>query len=199
MADYDGPRTTSAELPPRELLHKPQIRLLGEVNENMLLTLLDGLAEAEGGSGPLAIEVTTLGGDAEIGRRIVLELDLARERLQGRRLVFIGKTIVYSAGTTIMSAFPREDRFLSDDAVLLIHTRQLERTVDLSGPIRASLPLVNAVCEQLKLGVRLEEEGFERLIAGSDIVMEELLDKALHNWYVTTDEALERGLVAAIV
>jgi hypothetical protein len=199
MADYDGPRTTSAEIPPRDLIHKPQIRLLGEVNEDMLLTLLDGLAEAEGGSGPLAIEVTTLGGDAEIGRRIVLELDLARERLQGRRFVFIGKTIVYSAGTTIMSAFPREDRFLSDDAVLLIHTRQLEKTVDLSGPIRASLPLVKAVCEQLSLGVKLEEEGFERLIAGSDIGMEELLEKALHNWYVTTDEALERKLVAAII
>jgi hypothetical protein len=199
MADYDGSITTSAEIPPREFIHKPQIRLLGEVNEDMLLTLLDGLAEAEGGSGPLAIEVTTLGGDAEIGRRIVLELDLARERLQDRRLVFIGKTIVYSAGTTIMSAFTREDRFLSSDAVLLIHTRQLEKTVDLSGPIRASLPLVNAVCEQLKLGVKLEEEGFQRLIAGSDIGMDELLEKALHNWYVTTDEALERGLVAAII
>jgi hypothetical protein len=199
MADYDGPLTTSAEIPPRDLLHKPQIRLLGEVNASMLLTLLDGLAEAEDGTGPLAVEVTTLGGDAEIARRIVLELDLARERLKDRRLVFIGKTIVYSAGTTIMSAFPRADRFLSSDAVLLIHTRQLEKTVDLSGPIRASLPLVDAVCEQLRLGVRLEEEGFERLIAGSEIGMEELLEKALHNWYLTTDEALERGLVAAII
>jgi hypothetical protein len=198
MADYEEPAPVSAAMPPRELLHAPQIRLLGEVAEDMLNTLLGGLADAEGGSGPLAVEVTTLGGDAEIARRMVLELDLARERLKGRRLVFIGKTVVYSAGVTIMSAFPREDRFLSKDAVLLVHTRQLEKTVDLSGPIRASLPLVDAICEQLKLGVKLEEEGFERLIAGSDIGMDELLEKALHNWYLTTDEAQERGLVAGI-
>lgn len=199
MADHQEPAAADVATPPRELLHAPQIRLLGEVNESMLLSLLDGLEKAAGGEGPIAVEVTTLGGDAEIARRMVLELDLARERLQGRRLVFIGKTVVYSAGTTIMSAFPREDRFLSKDAVLLIHSRQLEKTVDLSGPIRASLPLVDAICEQLRVGVRLEEEGFERLIAGSDIGMDELNEKALHNWYLTTDEAQKHGLVAGIV
>lgn len=199
MADYEETASANAKVPPRELLHRPQIRLLGEVGEGMLNTLLGGLADAEGGSGPLAIEVTTLGGDAEIARRMVLELDLARERLEGRQLVFIGKTVVYSAGVTIMSAFPREDRFLSKDAVLLVHTRQLEKTIDLSGPIRASLPLVDSVCEQLRLGVRLEEEGFERLITGSDIEMDELLEKALHNWYLTTGEAEKRGLVAGVI
>ena len=197
MADYEEPAARLA-VPPREMLHSPDIRLLGEVNEDMLQTLLSGFQEAEGGGGPVVLEITTLGGDAEIGRRIVFEIDLARERLKGRRLVFVGKTVVYSAGTTIMSAFPPEDRFLCCDAVLLIHCRQLERTIEVSGPIRASIPKIDALSEQLKLGVELEEKGFERLIAGTDVGMDELLEKALHNWYVPAEEARKRRLVAGI-
>lgn len=198
MADYEQ-EPASAAAPPRELIHNPHIRLHGEVDHAMLDTLLDGLASAEGGNGPLAIEVCTLGGDAEAGRRMVLEVGLARERLKGRRLIFIGKTIVYSAGVTIMSAFPREDRFVTSDGVFLIHCRQLQKTVELSGPMRGSLPLVEALCQQLKLGCKMEIDGFERLIEGSDITIDELLEKALHNWYLTAEDALKQKLIAGIV
>jgi hypothetical protein len=37
-----------------------------------------------------------LGENAEIARRMMLEIDLARERLPGVRFVFVGKTAVYS-------------------------------------------------------------------------------------------------------
>lgn len=198
MADYE-PQPARADTPPRELVHNPHIRLHGEVDHAMLDTLLDGFASAEGGEGPLALEVSTLGGDAEVGRRMVLEIGLARERLKGRRLVFIGKTVVYSAGVTMMSAFPRGDRFVTADGVFLIHCRQLQKTLELSGPMRGSLPKVEALCQQLKLGCRMEIDGFERLIAGSDITIDELLEKALHNWYLTAEDALERRLIAGIL
>jgi hypothetical protein len=51
--------------------------------------------------------VTTLGGDAEMARRILLEIDRVRQWRQGRggsRFLFLGKTIVYSAGVTITTA-----------------------------------------------------------------------------------------------
>ncbi|RXZ64546.1 peptidase S14 [Pelagerythrobacter rhizovicinus] len=198
MADYE-PQPARADTPPRELVHNPTIRLHGTVDDAMLDTFLDGVAEAERGQGPVAVEVCTLGGDAEVGRRMVLEVGLARERLKGRRLIFIGKTIVYSAGVTIMSAFPREDRFVTSDGVFLIHCRQLEKTVELSGPMRGSMPLVESLCRQLKLGCEMEIEGFKRLIAGSDVEMEEVLDKGLHNWYLTAEDALERRLIAGII
>ena len=208
MADYEPPaagsrpaggQASSAAAPARELVHNPTIRLHGTVDDAMLDTFLDGVARAEGGQGPVAVEVCTLGGDAEVGRRMVLEVGLARERLPGRRLIFIGKTIVYSAGVTIMSAFPREDRFVTSDGVFLIHCRQLEKTVELSGPMRGSMPLVESLCRQLKLGCEMEIEGFRRLIAGSEIEMEEVLDKGLHNWYLTAEDALERRLIAGII
>ena len=202
MADYEQ-QPTGMAAPPRELIHDPHIRLHGEIDHAKLDTLLDGFASAEGDAensgAPLAIEVCTLGGDAEVGRRMVLEIGLARERLKGRRLIFIGKTIVYSAGVTIMSAFPREDRFVTPDGIFLLHCRQLDKTIELSGPMRGSMPLVESLCEQLKLGCAMEIDGFERLIEGSDIALDEVLEKGLHNWYLTAEDALERKLIAGIV
>lgn len=178
-------------------LSNPQISLIGQINEDRARDFLNQLAEAETKPGDIALELTTLGGDAEIARRIVLEIEAARDR-RGGRILFIGKTIVYSAGTTIMSAFPREDRYLSTDAMVMIHCRQLEKSIEISGPMRASLPKIEAVVAQVKTGIEVEKENFLRLIAGSDISLEELLDRALHNWYLTAAEAVRRGLVAGI-
>lgn len=176
-----------------------QISLIGEVNDQMAGSLIDQLREVDPGEDPVTFEVTTLGGDPEMARRMILEVDLARERLKPRRLVFLGKTTVYSAGVTFMAAFPREDRYLTADATLLIHVRQLEKTVQLSGPMRASLPRLRALCHEVETGKQLEEANFKRLIEGSRVSMDELLEKALYNWYVPAEEAVELGLVAGIV
>ena len=52
---------------------------------------------------------------------------------------------------------------------------------------------------QLETGIDLEKENFERLIEGTEVPMDELLEKALYNWYVTAEEAAKRKLVAGIV
>ena len=180
-----------------DLLAVPQVSLTGEVGKEMLASLLEQLGNVESGSGPVVIEITTLGGDAEFGRRMALELGLARQRLR-RRLVFLGKTVVYSAGVTFMGAFPCADRYLTRDAMLLIHVRQLEKTVQVQGPMRASLPQLESLCEQIKAGIELEERDFRRLIEGSRVTMDELTERALYNWYLTAEDALERGLIAGI-
>jgi ATP-dependent protease ClpP protease subunit len=181
-----------------DLLAVPQVSLTGEVGKEMLASLLEQLAKVDPGPEPVVIEMTTLGGDAEFGRRMALELGLARRRLTPRRLVFLGKTVVYSAGITAMSAFPCADRYLTRDAMLLIHVRQLEKTVEVQGPMRASLPQLESLCEQIKSGMKLEERDFRRLIEGSRVTMDELTERALYNWYLTAEDALERGLIAGI-
>ena len=185
-----------ANLP--ECLSQPQISLVGSIDEKMVEKLVGELREAEGGEEELAIELTTPGGGADLARRMALEIEQARARRPGR-LLFLGKTTVYSAGVTVMAAFPRGDRFLSADTMLMIHCRQLEKTVELSGPIRTSLPKLEATKSQLELGLKLEEDGFRQLIDGSDVGLDELFDKALYDWYLPAEEALKRGLVAAIV
>lgn len=175
------------------------ISLVGSVDETMACKLRDGLEAAEQGDKPFIIDMTTLGGDPELARRMIIEVDAARERLGGRRLVFVGKTIVYSAGCTFMAAFPPEDRYLTDDSTLLIHCRQLQQTIELDGPIRSHLPKLKSMIHQLETGIELEEDNFERLVDGTKVQMDELLEKALYNWYVPAKEARELGLVAGII
>jgi ATP-dependent protease ClpP protease subunit len=190
-------RDETAKAPPPAILARPQISLVGDIDKYSVERFLDQLGEAESAGGDVAMELTTLGGDAELARRIVLEIDNARARLAGRFL-FLGKTVVYSAGATIMSAFPRRDRWLARDAMLMIHCRKLDKTVEIAGPLRSSLPQVEALASQMKAGLALEEENFRRLIEGSDLGLDELLGKALCNWYLTAEQALARGLVAGI-
>lgn len=191
-------REDKSTIPP-SCVFDPQISLLGSVSEDVAKDLRDRLRELDPGNEPIALEMTTLGGDAELARRMVLDIDHARERLRPRRLVFFGKTVVYSAGVTVMSAFPREDRFLAADATLLIHCRQLDKTVEIEGPLRGSLPRVEALCRELRTGIELEKESFLRLIEGTAVTLDVLLEKALYNWYLTGEEALELGLIAGIV
>jgi ATP-dependent protease ClpP protease subunit len=179
-----------------KVLERPQISLLGQIDRFMVEKLIDGLNGAPADQ-DLAVEISTPGGDAELGRRMVLEVERARRRRSARTL-FLGKTEVYSAGATLMSAFPREDRYATPDTSFLIHCRQLDSSVEISGPIRASIPKVEALTAQLRKGVEQEEESFRKLIAGSEVSLEETFEKALYNWYLTADEALQRGLIEAI-
>ena len=188
---------SDADVEAPAILAKPQISLIGEVDKFMVEKFLDQLGKAEQTGGDVALEITTLGGDPEMARRIVLEIDRARARLSSQ-FVFLGKTVVYSAGATIMSAFPRKDRWLTPEATVMIHCRKLEKTLELSGPIRSSVPLVEGLLAQLKVGIASEREPFCRLIEGSDIGEDEIWEKALHNWYLDADEALSRGMVAGI-
>lgn len=190
--------TAAAHGSPPDILARPQISLIGDIDRFSVERFLDRLREAEKAGGDVALELTTQGGDPEMARRIVLEVESARRRLRGRFL-FLGKTVVYSAGVTIMSAFPPTDRWLARETMLLIHGRKLDKTVEISGPIRASIPMIDALRAQMETALALEERGFRRLIEGCDIGLDELLGKALHTWYLTAEEATKRGLVAGIV
>lgn len=180
------------------VLASRRVSLLGEINQQLVETFLGRLGDLADEDGDIAIEVTTPGGDAEMARRIVLEIDLLRAGRRGR-VLFLGKTMVYSAGTTIMSAFPRADRYLASDAMLMIHCRQLEKTLEIDGPIRASLPKVESLCRQIEAGIAIEEESFRRLVEGSAVTLEELDARALYNWYLPAAEALRLGLVSAVL
>jgi ATP-dependent protease ClpP protease subunit len=194
MAREDASQTSRIS---PSILDRPQISLVGEIDKFSVEQFLDQLHDAEKQGDDIALEVTTVGGDPEMARRIVLEVETARSRLPNR-LLFLGKSVVYSAGVTIMSGFPCRDRWLAGDAMLMIHGRKLDESVEISGPIRASMPMVKALLAQMEIALDLEERGFRRLIEGSDIGLDELMKRALHNWYLTAEDALKRALVAGI-
>ena len=182
---------------PPALLH-PQVRLIGEVDNELVRDFVRQLGDVSEDLKEVAIELTTHGGDADLARRMVHEIESWRAS-HGARLLFLGVSYVHSAGVTFMAAFPREDRYLTRDAILLIHGRRLERRIELSGPLRGTLAHLRSLTHQVELGIALEEEGFEQLIRGSDIAFDEIVHHSRFNWYLRAEEALERGLVAGLV
>ena len=183
---------------PPPVVLQPQIQLQGAICDETLASFKQQLADVDSGDEPIAVELMTMGGHAEMGRRLALEVRLARQRT-GRRLLFVGKTAVYSAGTTMMGGFPVSDRFLTRDTVLLLHCRQLEKKMELQGPLESSRIQLEQALAEIETGQRLEREGFEAIVAGSDIGLEEICEKALTAWYVPAEEALERRLVAGLI
>ena len=194
-----GPQPVSAVPALPSASSTADIRLFGNVNDVMLADFLGQLDRARQRPGPLLIELTTTGGDADVGRRIALEMRLLAEN-RGEPVYFLGKTVIYSAGVTVMSAFPAARRFLSADAVLLIHERRMEKTVHFSGALRASLALAHDLLAEIENGQMLERQGFEDLIRGSQLTMDEVMRRVqTANWYVPADEALRLGLVAGLI
>src|SRR5437762_14386468 len=101
----------------RTRLARPTVRLSGSVGHPMVAGFFDQLLPVLEVEGSILIELFTDGGDAEIGRRLAEEIRLLRQE-HGRDLWFLGKTLVASAGVTIMAAFPREKRWLTRDTAL---------------------------------------------------------------------------------
>lgn len=182
-----------------DLLKHPTIRLHGKVDNDMLDRFLEQMATAVDGTGPMLLELTTTGGDAEIGRRIATDVMLARERL-GLDLAFLGKSVVYSAGVSIMSGFPPERRFLTKDCMLLIHERRLSKTLELKGAMRGMEAIVKDTLAEIESALRMERTAFEFLVAGSDVTLDELMGRINGcDWYVTDAQALEMRLIAGIL
>lgn len=184
---------------PIHLLRQPDIRLSGQVSEAMLSAFLQQLASVQDKQRPILLELTTLGGDAEIGERITEDLRLCREKF-GMDIYFIGKTTIYSAGVTIMSAFPIERRFLTADSTLLIHERRMDKPLQLSGPLRACEALVRDALAEVQTSQRIQREGFTRLVAGSNLSLDELMQHAMvGNWYLTASDAAGYKLIAGVI
>lgn len=192
MAKNDGNPQPKANLPSRE----PDIRLIGSIDEQMLQNYLNQRGGLQG-DGPVVLELSTAGGEADTARRLAQEVHMLG---QSREVFFLGKTYVYSAGITVMAAVPPSHRFLTSDTVLLVHERRLERTVQLSGGLRSSMSVVQDLVAELEIGQQLERRGFEKLVAGTGVTVDELMKRVLEkDWYMQADEALSLRLVAGLV
>lgn len=179
------------------LLANPHVRLSGPINDAMyqdFRTALDNRPT----EGAVVISMTTLGGNPETARAMGDDVRLIRE-YEGRELLFLGKQAVYSAGTTFMGYFPREHRFLTIGTRLMIHERQMNSTLNLSGPLRTCVAALKAKLHEIEHSILIEEEGFRDLAKQSDVDFETIREKAPENWYIDAEEAKKLGLVLDVV
>lgn len=179
------------------LLATPHICLSGPVDYGMYQSFRDQLATAPT-EGTLVIAISTLGGDPEVARLMGDEVRLLRE-FTGREILFLGKVAVYSAGATFMAHFPVDKRFLTQGTRLMIHERKLTCDIHLEGPLKTLVPILQAKLHEIEESIRIEEEGFRDIVAGSKLGFDELCKKAPSNLYLEAEEARDLGLVLDVI
>lgn len=190
----DTPENRAKRYP---LLSQPHILLHGSVDHMMYESFRQQLGNAPA-EGTLVVALSTLGGDPEVARLMGDELRLLRD-YSGRETLFLGKVAVYSAGATFMATFPVDKRFLTRGTRIMIHERILTKTVNLSGPLRSVVAGLKANLHEIEESVRIEEEGFRDLVAGSKIGFDEVRERAPSNWYIEAEEARDLGLVLDLI
>lgn len=178
-------------------LANPHVRLVGSVDYDMYRKFQDGIAAAADAD-PIVVSLTTLGGDPEVARAMGEDIRLLGA-YQGRNALFLGKSVVYSAGATFMSYFRRENRFLTRGTRLMVHERTLTRDIHLEGPLRMCVANLRAVLHEIEHSIVIEEEGFRLLIDQSEITFDEIQRRAPENWYIEAEEARDLGLVLDVI
>lgn len=176
----------------------PRILLAGTVDYDMYASFRRQFAEAPA-TGLTVIELSTLGGDPEVARMMGEDVRFHSELSDERRIVFLGKAAIYSAGATFMSFFARGNRYLTRGTRLMIHERKLCKTLEINGPLTTCIAAVKATLHEIEHSITIQNEGFENLIAGSQVTMDEVLRRAPENWYLEAQEARSLGLIQGVI
>jgi ATP-dependent protease ClpP protease subunit len=176
----------------------PAVLLSGTVDYAMYNSFRDQLARAPA-EGLIVVELSTLGGDPEVARMMGEDVRYHSDLDPARHFVFLGKAAIYSAGTTFMSFFARDNRYLTRGTRLMVHERKLNKVLNIDGPLTSCVATVKATLHEIEASVAIQNEGFENLVRGSQVTMDDVLGKAPYNWYIEAQEALTLGLIAAVL
>ena len=176
----------------------PAVMLSGTVDYAMYSSFRSQFDKAPA-EGLVVIELSTLGGDPEVARMLGEDVRFHSDLSPQRRIVFLGKAAIYSAGATFMSFFARENRYLTRGTRLMIHERKMGTTLNINGPLTTCVAGVRAMLNEIEASIAIQNEGFENLVRGSQVSMEEVLQRAPSNWYIEAQEAQSLGLIEAVL
>ena len=188
---------------PDELLsaadfQQPAVMLCGKVDYDMYGHFRSQFAAASEKK-LVVVVLSTLGGDPEVARMMGEDIRFASEMSPDRRFVFLGKAAIYSAGTTFMSFFAKRNRYLTRGTRLMIHERKMSKELKIDGPLTTCVATVEAARNEILSSIAIQNEGFQNLIVGSSVSMEDVLTRAPSNWYIEANEAKSLGLIEAVL
>ena len=84
--------------------------------------------------------------------------------------------------------------------MLLIHERRLNKTLELKGAMRGMEAIVKDTLAEIESALQMERTAFDYLVAGSDVTLDELMERISgSDWYLSDAEALRRKLIAGIL
>ena len=176
----------------------PAVLLAGTVDYAMYTGFRNQIAAAPA-RGLVVIELSTLGGDPEVARMMGEDVRFHSETQPNRRFVFLGKAAIYSAGATFMSFFSLDNRYLTRGTRLMIHERKMKAKLVIDGPLTTCVAGLKAKLHEIEQSIAIQNEGFENLIRGSQVTMEDVLRRAPENWYIEAVEAKRLGLIRDVL
>ena len=176
----------------------PAVLLAGTVDYAMYASFRDQLVAAPA-EGLIVVELSTLGGDPEVARMMGEDVRFHSDTEPARRFVFLGKAAIYSAGATFMSFFSRDNRYLTRGTRLMIHERKMKAKLVIDGPLTTCVAGLKAKLHEIEQSIAIQNEGFENLIRGSQVTMEDVLRRAPENWYIEAFEAKRLGLIRDVL
>ena len=147
----------------------------------------------------VVVELSTLGGDPEVARMMGEDIRYASEMSPDRRFVFLGKAAIYSAGTTFMSFFVTQNRYVTRGTRIMIHERKLSKELKINGPLTTCIAMLKATLHEIEASIVIQNEGFANLIKGSKVTMDDVLKRAPENWYIEANEAKALGLICDVL
>ena len=62
-----------------------------------------------------------------------------------------------------------------------------------------TVAVVKATLNEIECSIAIQNEGFQNLVLGSNVTLDEVLQKAPSNWYLEAQEAKNLGLVEAVL
>ncbi len=192
------PPAPNAQLLPATAFKAPAIALSGVVDYAMYVNFKGQFINAANND-LIVVELSTLGGDPEVARMMGEDIRFASEMEPNRRFVFFGKAAIYSAGVTFMSFFARQNRYLARGSRLMIHERKLSKHLVIDGPLTTCVAVVKAALNEIEASIAIQNEGFQNLVLGSSVTLEQVLERAPENWYLEAQEAKSLGLVEAVL
>ena len=71
--------------------------------------------------------------------------------------------------------------------------------LQINGPLTTCVATVTATLHEIEASIAISDEGFENLIRGSKVTMDEVLSRAPGNWYIEANQAELFGLVAEVL
>jgi hypothetical protein len=91
-----------------------------------------------------------------------------------------------------MSFFARGTRWM-------IHERKLAKTLVIDGSLTSCLATVRGTHNEIECSIAIQNEGFQNLIVGSNVTLDQVIQRAPSNWYLEAEEARNLGLIEAVL
>lgn len=183
----------------RELHDIPKIGLVGAVDHDMIKSFdaaYRDLFNREERPSRAALIVSTCGGSTGYAWGVYERIRLLAQEME---VWFFGLGVVYSAGLHLMLAVPKERRITTPNTRFLFHTVQRNDHLPMKNTIDATALQLQELLSDVEEQKRYKDFQIEAIARDTGISPEELTSKIASGWYFGGQEAVDIGLVGALL